>query len=868
MQKPQISQKKLKNGLVILVHENHQLPEVAVHIVYGTGSKNDPEHKRGLAHAVEHMIFKGNSNLSETDFMRSIFKISGSTNAFTAKDYTEFLCNIPSTQIAELFQLMSEFMSSPRFDNEVLKSEICALIQEASIAEDNYDQILREELTAAIFHEHEYHNPTRGNKFDIGTFTSADLHNFFNSYYRSDNCVVVVVGDVTFDSIEKLSENYLAHINAHSELKSQPKKEYVPDTSNCSTLLYRDISTSRIKLAFVVPGIKSTLSIAIELLCIILAREKSSRLYQRLVIERDLVEYINAATSYFFNPDLFYIVFKPKEQNSIDSIICLILEEIKVIANRGLAITEIEQAITLYTQYLYNLLENKSDFAQFLGQTYLATRDISYINTIFQLTPESAQALIKQLLTDYLQDFRVNTGFLLPFDKETRIWWRSFQAFNDKFDIQAISEHKRLSSLQEPLFINNIRIRSLPHFICPVPKVMILNNKFKAYYYNTASQNITILIKLSLDYQYDRAQNEGIHNFLQYALCQENRYEQLGIVFNYHPMGMQINLPASQLKIALKALRDILTKNTLDARLIARLKHHLQYKINESARDPEEIAQRLVMQYLYRDQPFTKPILGKFDSVKNITEEKLETIYNQFISPEHTEISIVGNITGYDIEQLLHIYFGAWESNNTILPEIIYPPLEPITENAIDYYLDQSLITLHIAGRSLAANNPLLDHLAIFDQFFTGNYERNNISQLFQIRDRTGAFYTFDGSLLDPVGGNNNMLSIKTKTLNSTVHEAEMHLKQAIYKAPEDFEQDTFEQARKVLLFSFIGQFETAESLARTFLSYGSNLHPDFFQERANYIEQIKLQDVQEAVIKTLREISLVTIRVGRTQVL
>ena len=152
----------LSNGMTVLVLPEHRIPKVSLQLWYNVGSRDEKAGERGLAHLVEHMIFKGTTNLSESDINLIVQKLSGYCNAFTSHDYTGYLFDFPSQHWHEALSMMSDCMRNCTFKEEFLQSELKAVIQELKMYNDDYHSTLLESLVEAIFPDHPYHYPVIG----------------------------------------------------------------------------------------------------------------------------------------------------------------------------------------------------------------------------------------------------------------------------------------------------------------------------------------------------------------------------------------------------------------------------------------------------------------------------------------------------------------------------------------------------------------------------------------------------------------------------------------------------------------------------------------------------------------------------------
>ena len=150
MSEKKISFQKLANGLSIIVYPLKSIPKVMTQLWYGVGSKHEKSGEKGLAHLLEHMVFKGTTKLSESDINEITNKLSGYCNAFTSYDYTGYLFGFPTQNWHHSLEMLADCMQNCKFDPEMLNSELKAVIQELKMYKDNYGASLVEKLVTTI----------------------------------------------------------------------------------------------------------------------------------------------------------------------------------------------------------------------------------------------------------------------------------------------------------------------------------------------------------------------------------------------------------------------------------------------------------------------------------------------------------------------------------------------------------------------------------------------------------------------------------------------------------------------------------------------------------------------------------------------
>ena len=183
----------LRNGLTILCWPQHQIPKVSAQIWYDVGSKDEGPHQKGIAHLIEHMVFKGTEKLSESDINLITHKLSGYSNAFTSHDYTGYVFDFPSQHWRHALQIFADCMVNCSFKEDMLNAELKAVIQELKMYNDDYVTTLLEKLLGAIFHDHPYHYPVIGYKKDLWSLERGALVDFYQKHYVPNNATLVVV---------------------------------------------------------------------------------------------------------------------------------------------------------------------------------------------------------------------------------------------------------------------------------------------------------------------------------------------------------------------------------------------------------------------------------------------------------------------------------------------------------------------------------------------------------------------------------------------------------------------------------------------------------------------------------------------------
>ena len=205
---------QLANGLTIILKEMHHAPVASFWVWYNVGSRYEKPGTTGVAHWVEHMMFKGTPQFPPGTLDKTVSREGGRWNAFTSQDYTAYFESMPSDRIELALQLESDRMVNTIITEEEVESERTVIISERHMGENNPMWLLSEEMQAAAFRVHPYHHKVIGDEVDLETMTRDDLVSFYKQNYAPNNATVVVVGDFETDAMLERVTHYFGGIAA------------------------------------------------------------------------------------------------------------------------------------------------------------------------------------------------------------------------------------------------------------------------------------------------------------------------------------------------------------------------------------------------------------------------------------------------------------------------------------------------------------------------------------------------------------------------------------------------------------------------------------------------------------------------------
>ena len=288
----------LDNGLRVVVVENHRAPVVLQMIFYQAGSADAPPGKSGIAHFLEHLMFKGTPSVPAGEFSHRVALMGGEDNAFTTEDYTAFHQTVARSHLAEVMQLEADRMTHLMLAESQVDSERAVIIEERrrDIDNDPAGQ-LGEMMTASLFLNHPYRLPVLGWAHEMVTLSRQDALDFYHRWYAPNNAILIIAGDVTAAEVRPLAEKIYGPIPARSVPPRQRLTE--PTTFAPRQLVLRNADVhqtfwQRIYLAPTYRNPPAATAYGLEVLAELLAGGVNSRLYKDLVIAKGIATEVDA----------------------------------------------------------------------------------------------------------------------------------------------------------------------------------------------------------------------------------------------------------------------------------------------------------------------------------------------------------------------------------------------------------------------------------------------------------------------------------------------------------------------------------------------------------------------------------------------
>jgi zinc protease len=411
----QIQEFKLNNGLKVLVKEDHRAPIVVSMIWYNVGSADEHGGSTGLSHALEHLMFKGTQKFPLGVFSKTISELGGQENAFTNTDYTAYFEKIAANHLAVSFELEADRMQKLRFDPIEFKKEMQVIQEERRMRTDDNPQALTYERFLATAHlTSPYHHPVIGWMSDLKQIEINDARAWYEQYYVPNNATLVVVGDVTMDTLRPLAEQYFGRLTPHSQ-KIRKLQIEPPVLGRKQVSVHASAQIPAMMIGYTVPSVKTVTEkiaddapwapYALELIAGILDAGDSSRFNDRLVRNHHLASSMAVQYILYARYQTQFVIFAtPDATHSIEELRKGVMAELRRLQTEPISEAELKR---VKTQVIAEkTFERDSIFSQAMEIGLLETVGLGwqtaedYNHQINQITPEQIQKAAERYFTE------------------------------------------------------------------------------------------------------------------------------------------------------------------------------------------------------------------------------------------------------------------------------------------------------------------------------------------------------------------------------------------------------------------------------------------------------------------------------------
>ena len=848
----------LKNGLTLIVHEDHKAPIVAFNVWYHVGSKNEKKGKTGFAHLFEHLMFNGSENYND-DYFKVMEKI-GSTdlNGTTNEDRTNYFETVPTSALDLTLWMESDRMGhlAGAIDQAKLDEQRGVVQNEKRQGESEPYAISRELITHATYPEgHPYSWTVIGSMDDLDAASLDDVHEWFKSYYGPANAVVCIAGDINAEEARQKVEKYFGDIPSGPPVAKF--QTYVAKRTGTIRQVAQDrVPQARIYMVWNVPQWGSKELAHLDLLSDILSSGKSSRLYKRLVYDEQIATRVSAyyspgeiGSQFFITADVKPGVEASKVEKEID-------EELARLLKLGPTEKELQKMKTRYFAGFVRGIERVGGFG--------GTSDILAQNMVYGGSPDHYKVYNKYIANTTTSDIKT-TGTkwlsdgvyilnILPFPQYATT---ASDADRSKLPGTGTPPEVHFPKLQRAELSNGL-------------KVILANRK--------AIPVVNFIMMVDAGYASDEFSSAGTANMAMNmldegtkkmdALQLSDQLQMLGATLNTGSNldNSFVNMSAlkANLDPSLDLFADVILNPSFPQKELDRLTKETVVGIQREKASPITMGLRVVPGLVYgKDHPYGNPFTGSgFEStVTKFTRDDMVKFHQNWFKPNNATLVIVGDITMNEVKPKLEKMFSGWKKGDfpqKDIKEVAYQD-EPVI-----YIMDrpgsQSSI---IFGAEPAPPYGDKDNVAIE---LMNNILGGMFTSRINMNLREDKHWSYgSGSVIPSARGQRPYLYygiVQTDKTKESITEMMKEISQYVGEKPAtDAEvQQVIEQNS----LSLPGQWETNGRVANSLINMVSyDLADNYYDTYASKIKSLNKEEIIDAAKRVVKPKNLIWVVVG-----
>jgi len=657
---------ELDNGLTLVIKEDNTIPLVAIFVWVKIGSLNETEEISGISHFLEHMLFKGTEKRAVGDLAKEIKGAGGYLNAFTSYDETCYFIVVPSSYLESGLESQADAFLYSSFDSRELEKETQVILEEIKSRDDHPEAIVWEKLMELAFKVHRYRHPIIGYETIINRFSRDNLVDYFNSYYKPENTILVVTGDVHEDKLQPLVKKYFGQFNGKSKKISVSTPE--PEQKKLRFLNFQgDLAQKYVSLGFHIPKFLHEDSLAMEIISGILTDGKSSRLYQKIREDERLVTHISSGTLSGFDSGVF-VISATLDDKAVLELLKSVFHELELLKYDPVSKREFERIKINMEKSFYHEMETVEGISRKLAE-FEHLGDYRLIDQYLERLKKINEHDVIRAAQKYFTQENCNIVMYVPrTDKKEK-----------KLDIKTVSTQLKNTSTS----VRNEYNRKTANQVKRKKTI-----KTSDYNLSELSDGVTLVFKkrsslplvamgafLLGGMRYETTLNNGITNLTQRLMLKgtTNRtYKKLvreidsiggsiAPVIGKDVSGLFMNILSRNFKKGMDIFGDICFNAAYDHNQIEKEKEIICAQIRQENDNLMRLCLVNLYKILFKKHSYGLSLAGKEKTVKNFHREDLISWSQQYFVKNKIIISVIGDVSKKSVEKIVSEYFGTDE---------------------------------------------------------------------------------------------------------------------------------------------------------------------------------------------------------------
>jgi len=663
---PAVVKQTLPNGLRVLVQPRRTAPVVTTMMWYRVGSRDELPGATGLAHFLEHLLFKGTRKLPKGAIDRITYQNGGSNNAFTFNDYTAYEFNLPKANWKAALAIEADRMRNSLFDKKEFEAERLVVMEERRGGEDEPAQQFAEQLNAMTFLVHPYRNPVIGWMDDLKRVSRDEVYSFYQKYYVPANCTLVITGDVTPEEALAAAREAFAVV---PRLPAPHRRTVTEPVQTAARRLRLALPTQVARVQAVFAGVprRSPDAAPLEVLQYALTEGKLSRLYRRLVDSESLAADVDGYLGAYRDAGEIVFYANAREGAPLDRLETVLWEELERIAGEPLAPQDLERATNQYQAGWIHGIDTANDLASALGEAD-ALGGYESLEAHLARVQAVTAADVQRVARQYLRRDRSTVGHLYP--QEGAVPKKGASLGPPRVAARGPAAR---SSARPVATVR--RVAAVPFQpLQPVEKVLP-NGLRLILLENHALPTVTLSARIDAGALHESDAEAGLANLAGRMLAEgagarghaeiSAALEQVGASFTaaagrastYATLETLSGRTVSLLPL----FAELLRAPTFPESRLEHERGRLLVELKEAADDAPTVARQAFQALVYGSHPAHRPVAGTEATVRSLTRDALVRFHRRYYRPDNTTLVAVGDFRTAEMLERLTQAFQIWE---------------------------------------------------------------------------------------------------------------------------------------------------------------------------------------------------------------
>ena len=692
------------NGLELVVKQNPMSKMVAVQIWVNAGSCHEREGEYGMAHVLEHMLFKGTEKRAVGEISTLIEHYGGDINAFTTFDHTVLFLTLNSQHLELGLDLLADAVFHSSFDEDELEKELKVVLEEISGSEDNPGHKLGQSVFSALYHTTPMGRPVIGFESAVKKFTRKSLLSFYERWYTPENMKLVVVGNVDPLKVQKLSQTYFGSTERHSETISKPDLSLTVAPWGQIRIVEEDCEQARMEIAFHAPTLDDPDQAYLDLAAFVFGAGDSSRLAKVLMEEKQIALAVSCS---LFSPSfsgVFGVGIVPAQGKLLECCqeVAYLLYE--MMTTRPITPAEIARTQThLKADRLYNQ-ETVSGQAHSLGQALLSYQGIDhdqiYEGKIDNANPSQVSEVLKRWFWD-----RPASIFILLSDRKEL----SEDKLYESFEAGKKTALKEVIPLKDEELVPVIETKPTSE-----PEVLTLDCGLPLVYRQCEDSSFFNLVAVNhggLRYDGD---TPGLSYLVSQMVCKatasldaaeyteevESSAAMIGGFSGKDSFGYKLQCFHEDWHKFVNLLSDSILRPQFPEKHLQLLKMQVAEEIRIESDHGANIAIRAFQKALYKDHKYGFPLYGSLETVESLTPAIVENAVKTAVRQGSWQLSCVSQFDRETVVAYLNKAFKDWQVEPGKVLDLTASEVEESQNLFFSQEKEQSHLILGVLGLS------------------------------------------------------------------------------------------------------------------------------------------------------------------------